>query len=52
MSDPRWMTVKEYAALMRVTEETVRRWIRAKKVVAQRTTGDSGHWRILSRHAA
>jgi excisionase family DNA binding protein len=41
-----WLTVKEYADLKRVSEETVRRWLRAGKLEAERTIGEHGHWRI------
>ena len=48
-----WLTVKEFASLKRVGEETVRRWIRKQKVEAQRTIEPHGHWRIrYQRHAA
>lgn len=40
-----WISVKEYAALWDVTEETVRVWIRTKRLMAARV-GDKGHWRI------
>ena len=46
VSDHEWLIVKEYAQLKRVTEETVRRWIRSGKLEAERTTPDSGQWRI------
>lgn len=46
-----WLTVKEYADLKRVTEETVRRWIRAGKIQAERTVEPEGHWRIRARAA-
>jgi excisionase family DNA binding protein len=38
------LTVKEYAAVERVTERTVRNWISKGAVVARRTPG--GHVRI------
>ena len=41
-----WLTVKEFAALKRVNEETVRRWIREKRIEAERTIEPHGHWRI------
>ena len=43
-----WYTVKEFAVLMRVDVETVRRWLRAGRIPgAIRTTGQKhGHWRI------
>lgn len=47
-----WLTVKEYAALKRVHPETVKVWIRKGLVVAERTAGDRGHWRVLLRNAA
>lgn len=51
MTSPRddrfeWITVKEFAKYRRVSERTVREWIREKKVEAERTAGDTGHWRI------
>lgn len=46
MEQADWLTVKEYADLKRVCEETVRRWLRAGKLEAERTIGDLGHWRI------
>lgn len=42
------LTVKEYAALMRVGEETVRRWLRAGRLKARRTCEPHGHWRIYT----
>jgi excisionase family DNA binding protein len=41
-----WITVKEYALYRRVTERTVRDWIKAGKLSAERTAGEHGHWRI------
>ncbi len=41
-----WYTVGEYAAYKRVNEETVRRWIRQKRIEAERTIEPHGHWRI------
>jgi excisionase family DNA binding protein len=46
MSNYEWITVKEYATMRRVTERTVRDWIKDKKIPAERTAGDKGHWRI------
>jgi excisionase family DNA binding protein len=39
------LTVKEYADLMRVHPETVKRWIRDGHIKAERTCR-RGHWRI------
>lgn len=47
-----WLTVKEYAWLKRVNEETVRRWIREHRVEAERTIEPYGHWRIKRTKAA
>jgi len=47
----RWLTVKEYADLMRVSEETVRRWIRAGHLKAEQH-GKRGQYRILLQSAA
>lgn len=47
-----WLTVKEYADLKRVCVETVRRWLRAGKLVAERTNGEHGHWRIKREQTA
>ena len=47
-----WLTVKEFAALKRVNDETVRRWIRRKQVTAERTIEPHGHWRIKREKAA
>lgn len=44
MSEQR-LTVKEYALMKRVTERTVRQWIRERKIDAERE-GNRGHWRI------
>lgn len=44
--DGEWLTVKEYALLKRVTDRTVRDWIKDGKLAAERTAGDKGHWRI------
>lgn len=41
-----YLTVKEYALYRRVTERTVREWIRRSKVDAERTAGAKGNWRI------
>lgn len=41
-----WLTVKEYAQLKRVHEQTVREWIRLGAVIAERTREPRGHWRI------
>lgn len=41
-----WITVKEFATYRRVTERTVREWIRKRKVTAERTAGEKGNWRI------
>lgn len=48
MTDDRyeWITVKEYAQYRRVSERTVRDWIKARKVDAERNPGEHGHWRI------
>lgn len=43
---PDLLTVKEYAELRRVSEETVRRWLRGGKIEATRTCQPLGHWRI------
>lgn len=43
--DARLLTVREYARRKRVCEETVRRWIRGGKVLAERV-GTHGDWRI------
>ncbi len=44
-SESQWLTVKEYAVYFRVTERTVRQWIKDRKVEAQRF-GERGNWRI------
>ena len=49
MTEPVLLTVKEYAARMRVGEETVRRWLRAGRLTARRTCEPHGHWRIYAR---
>ena len=40
-----WITVREYARIRRVSTKTVRRWIRARLVEAERI-GARGQWRI------
>jgi excisionase family DNA binding protein len=52
MSDYDRLTVKEYAQMQRVTDRTVRDWIRDGKIDAERTAGDKGHWRIKVRRAS
>lgn len=44
------LTVKEYAALMRVHPETVKRWCR-KRLIPAEQVGRKGHWRIKHRAA-
>lgn len=39
------LTLKEYAAAMRVHPQTVRKWIRQGKIVPERI-GTRGHWRF------
>jgi excisionase family DNA binding protein len=39
------ITVKAYAAMMAVSQRTVRRWIHEKRVECERI-GPKGHWRI------
>lgn len=43
-----YMTCREVASKCRVDGQTVRRWIREKKVQAFKTGGDHGRWRIHS----
>jgi excisionase family DNA binding protein len=52
MSDYDLLTVKEYAQMKRVTDRTVREWIKRGKIDAERTAGDEGHWRIKVRRAS
>lgn len=52
LSDYEWITVKEYAQMKRVTARTVRDWIKAEKIDAERTAGDKGQWRIKIRRAS
>lgn len=40
-----FLTVKEYAAMLRVHPETVKRWARAGQIAAVRV-GQRGQWRI------
>ena len=41
-----WLTVEEIAAKMKVSEETVRRWIRAKKLPVLDLGGPRAGYRI------
>jgi len=43
--DVEWVTLKQYARAMAVSDKTVRRWIRHGKLVAIQHE-KRGHWRI------
>ena len=45
---PEWMTVAEVAEYLRVTQETVRRWIRAGSLPALELGSRRGGYRIRS----
>ena len=47
-----WLTVQELARLKRVHEQTVRTWIRQGLVIAERTAGPRGRWRVKIKKAA
>jgi excisionase family DNA binding protein len=47
MSGHKWYTTKEAAALLKVTDDTIRRWLRAGKLKGRRSTDSKqGQWRI------
>jgi excisionase family DNA binding protein len=41
-----YLSVKEYAAQMGVTRETVLRWLHHGYIAGAQRTGPLGHWRI------
>jgi excisionase family DNA binding protein len=43
MGEERLLTVAEVAALLQVDEQTVRRWIRDRKLAAHRIGGKAGY---------
>lgn len=45
MVDERWFTVAEIAALMKVHDETVRRWLKSGRLRGQNYGGKMG-WRV------
>jgi excisionase family DNA binding protein len=45
MTNPVYLTVKEYARYRRVSTRTVARWLSRKELPAERM-GNRGHWRI------
>jgi excisionase family DNA binding protein len=43
MADENWLTVEEIAALLKVTEQTVRRWLRSGALVGRNFSGRTGY---------
>lgn len=43
------LTVEEVAQRLRLTPETVRRWLRSKRLTGTRIGGDRAGWRIPGR---
>ncbi len=43
MAEENWLTVSEIAARLKVTEQTVRRWLRAGKLVGRNFSGRTGY---------
>ncbi len=43
MADENWLTVSEIAARLKVTEQTVRRWLRAGKLTGRNFSGRTGY---------
>ncbi len=41
--DERWLTVADVAGQLQVDEQTVRRWIRAGKLIARNLGGKAGY---------
>lgn len=46
MTEERYLTVHEVAIRMRVTEYTVRNWLRSGRLVGYRPGGTKAGWRI------
>lgn len=43
MIDERWLTVADVADQLQIDEQTVRRWIRAGKLIARNLGGKAGY---------
>ena len=43
MADERWFTVEEIAERLKVTEQTIRRWLRSGALVGQNFGGRAGY---------
>jgi excisionase family DNA binding protein len=43
MADEIWLTVEEIAARLKVTEQTVRRWLRSGALVGRNFSGRTGY---------
>ena len=43
MADENWLTVEEIAARLKVTEQTVRRWLRSGALVGRNFSGRTGY---------
>ena len=43
MAQENWLTVSEIAARLKVTEQTVRRWLRAGKLTGRNFSGRTGY---------
>lgn len=43
MTDENWLTVSEIAERLRVTDQTVRRWLRAGNLVGRNFGGKAGY---------
>ena len=49
---PRWLTTRDVADIFRISERVVRRWCEQGHVVAMRTPGPRGVWRIRANQFA